>query len=66
MSAFTHAKFGNMMLVINISPLSSEILISFPFSEYKSQANRSETIQQLWKHSIMLPIKIQMTLVLKP
>lgn len=46
MSAFTQAKFENMMLVINTSPFSSEILISFPFSEYKSQTNGSETIQQ--------------------
>lgn len=54
MSGFTQAKFENIMLAINTSPFSHEILISFPFSEYKSQSHESETVQEFWKNPIML------------
>lgn len=58
MLTFTQAKCENIVLVINTSQFSSEIFISFPFSEYKSQTNGSETIQQLCKYNAILPLKI--------
>lgn len=58
MSTFSQAKCENMMLVINMYSFSSEIFIYFPFNDYKSQTNGSETIQQLCKYNAMLSLKI--------